>query len=156
MDDPQAELTQENDVELGDIEEVSDSPHLINKKAVSAKLLFDQPKGYYSSRIGVNLFSLANADYTMAFELIWKDTNIDKNNVTLGGLSSVETIHKVSQKVFDNYTRMIVQFTKSQNVGNNYLYVDVEMEILHFQDQHISYLQVSYHHTIHHNTAHCF
>ena len=65
----------------------------------------------------------------MAFEIIWKDTNIDKNNVNLGGLSSIETVHKISQKVFDNYARMIVQFTKSQNIGNNYLYIDIDMEM---------------------------
>ena len=129
MDDPQAEMTQENDIVLGNIEEVAESPHLFNKIAVSAKLLFDQPKGYYSSRIGLNLYSLANADYTMAFEIIWKDSNVDKNNVNLGGISSIETIHKISQKVFNNYSRMIVQFTKSQNIGNNYLYIDIEMEM---------------------------
>ena len=52
-----------------------------------------------------------------------------KKYVSLNGLSSIETIHKVSQKVFDNYARLIVQFNKNQNIGNNYLYIDIEMEM---------------------------
>ena len=65
----------------------------------------------------------------MAFELLCSDNNIDRSEVTVNGISSIETIHNVSKKVFDNNARLIAQFTKSQNIGNNYLYVDIVMKM---------------------------
>ena len=96
------------------------------------KLLLDQSgKGYYSSRVGVNLFTLANSNYTLCFELLWSDGNIDPGTVYINGVSSIETIHNTSKKIFESqkYARLICQFVKSQNIGNNYLMIDISMKM---------------------------
>ena len=132
MDDPAGELTEEDDIKLGDIVTYQASPHQINKNVVDMKLLLDQlGKGYYSSRVGVNLFILANSNYTMCFELLWSDGNIDPGTVYINGVSSIETIHNTSKKLFESqkYARLICQFDKSQNIGNNYLMIDIVMKM---------------------------
>ena len=96
------------------------------------KLLLDQlGKGYYSSRVGVNLFTLTNSKYTMCFELLWSDGNIDLGTVYVNGVSSIETIHNTSKKIFESqkYARLICQFDKSQNIENNNLMIDIVMKM---------------------------
>ena len=132
MDDPAGELTEEDDIKLGDIVTYQASPHQINKNVVDMKLLLDQlGKGYYSSRVGVNLFTLENSNYTLCFELLWSDGNIDPGTVYVNGVSSIETIHNTSKKIFESqkYARLICQFDKSQNIGNNYLMIDIVMKM---------------------------
>ena len=63
-----SQLTEENDVELGDIKKYNLSPHQINKNTINMNLLLDTSKGYYSSRIGVNLYPLSNDDYPLRQE----------------------------------------------------------------------------------------
>ena len=120
-----SQLTEEDDVELGDIKTYNSSPHQINKNAVEMKLILDSSKGYYSSRLGINLYPLRINDYTICFELFWTSPNV--NTVYMDGISSVETIHKtlLSQK----HSRLICQFTKSSNIKNNYLYIDLEIKL---------------------------
>ena len=132
MDDPAGELSEEDDIKLGDIVTYQASPHQINKNVVDMKLLLDQlGKGYYSSRVGVNLFTLANSNYTLCLELLWSDGNIDPGTVYVNGVSSIETIHNTSKKIFESqkYVRLICQFDKSQNIGNNYLMIDINMKM---------------------------
>ena len=102
MDTPANHLTDEDDVEFGNLVTLKSSPHTINKNVVDTKLLFDAGNGYYSSRIGINLYVLPSGSYTLAFELIWSSNDVDRDNLTLNGISAVETIHNVSTKVFDN------------------------------------------------------
>ena len=131
MDDPDAQLSEEDDVNLGNIATYQDSPHQINKKVVDMKLLLDSSKGYYSSRVGLNLYSLSNGEYTVCLEIMWVNDDIDPNSLDIDGTSSIETIHDVNRKTFktQKYVRLICQFTKSQNIGNNYLYIDVVMKM---------------------------
>ena len=70
MNDPNAQLSEENDVKLGNIVTYQNSPHQINKKVVDMKLLLDSSKGYYSSRVGLNLYPLSNDEYTVCLEII--------------------------------------------------------------------------------------
>ena len=95
------------------------------------KLLIDSSKEYYSSRVGLNLYSLSNDEYTVCIEIIWVSDDIDPNRIGIDGTSSIETIHNVNRKTFktQKYVRLICQFTKSQNIGNNYLYIDVVMKL---------------------------
>ena len=130
MDDPGAQLSEEDDVKLGSIATYQDSPHQINKKVVDMKLLLDSSKGYYSSRVGLNLYSLLNDEYTVCI-VMWVNDDIDPNILDIDGTSSIETIHNMNRKTFktQKYVRLICQFTKSQNIGNNYLYIDVVMKM---------------------------
>ena len=121
MDDPGAQLSEEDDVKLGNIVTYQNSPHQINKKVVDMKLLLDSSKGYYSSRVGLNLYSLSNGEYTVCIEIMWVNDDIDPDSFDIDGTSSIETIHNVNRKTFktQKYVRLICQFTKSQNIGNN-------------------------------------
>ena len=127
MNDPKSQISDENDVELGDTITFNNSPHKINKNVIDMKLLLDNSKGYYSSRIGFNLFLLSNSDYTCCIEIMWLNDNIDPDSISIDGSSSIESIHNINRKTFkkEKYVRLICQFTKSQNIGNNYLYLDM-------------------------------
>ena len=85
--------------------------------------------GYYSSRASINLYVLPNGSYTMAFELIWSSDDVDHDTVSLNGISAVETIHDLSNKTFNNYSRLIMQFSKSTDTAPNHLYVDIVIKI---------------------------
>ena len=85
--------------------------------------------GYYSSRASINLYVLPNGSYTMAFELIWSSDDVDRGTVSLNGISAVETIHDLSNKTFNNYLRLIMQFSKSTDTSPNHLYIDIVIKI---------------------------
>ena len=124
-----SQLTEENDVKLGDVKKYNSSPHQINKNTIEMNLLLDSSKGYYSSRIGINLYPLYNDDYTLCFELMWPSSDVE--SIFLNGVSSVETVHNVKKKTLlsRKYSRLICQFTKSQNAYNNYLFIDIEIKL---------------------------
>ena len=128
MNNP-SHLIEEDDIEFGNLITFQSSPHSINKKAIDTKLLFDAGHGYYSSRLSINLFVLPNGSYTMAFELIWSSDDVDSDSVSLNGISAVETIHDLSNKTFDNYSRLILQFSKSTDTSPNHLYVDIVIKM---------------------------
>ena len=128
MNNP-SHLIEEDDIEFGNLITFQSSPHSINKKAIDTKLLFDAGHGYHISRLSINLFVLPNGSYTMAFELIWSSDDVDKDTVSLNGISAVETIHDLSNKTFDNYSRLILQFSKSTDTSPNHLYVDIVIKM---------------------------
>ena len=128
MNNP-SHLIEEDDIEFGNLVTFQSSPHSINKKAIDTKLIFDADHGYYSSRLSINLYVLPNGSYTMAFELIWSTDDVDRDNVSLNGISAVETVHDLSNKTFDNYSRLILQFTKSTDTSPNHLYIDIVIKI---------------------------
>ena len=128
MDNP-SHLIEEDDIKFGNLITFKSSPHSINKKVIDTKLIFDAGHGYYSSRASINLYVLPNGSYTMAFELIWSSDDVDKDTISLNGISAVETIHDLSNKTFNNYSRLIMQFSKSTDTAPNHLYVDIVIKM---------------------------
>ena len=128
MNNP-SHLVEEDDIEFGNLITFKSSPHSINKKVIDTKLIFDAGHGYYSSKASINLYVLPNGSYTMAFELIWSSDDVDHDTVSLNGISAVETIHDLSNKTFNNYSRLIMQFSKSTDTAPNYLYVDTVIKM---------------------------
>ena len=128
MNNP-SHLIEEDDIEFGGLVTFQSSPHSINKKVIDTKLLFDAGHGYYSSRASINLYVLPNGSYTMAFELTWSNDDVDRDTVSLNGISAVETIHDISNKTFNNYSRLIMQFSKSTDTAPNHLYVDIVIKM---------------------------
>ena len=122
-------IIEEDDIEFGGLVTFQSSPHSINKKVIDTKLIFDAGHGYYSSRASINLYVLPNCSYTMAFELIWSSDDVDHDTVSLNGISAVETIHDLSNKVFNNYSRLIMQFSKSTDTAPNHLYIDIVIKM---------------------------
>ena len=129
MNKPNDHLIEEDDIKFGNLVTFQSSPHSINKKAIDTKLLFDAGHGYYSSRASINLYVLPNGSYTMAFELIWSSDDVDHDTVSLNGISAVETIHDLSNKTFNNYSRLIMQFSTSTDTAPNHLYVDIVIKM---------------------------
>ena len=128
MNNP-SHLIEEDDIEFRNLITFQSSPHSINKKVIDTKLIFDAGHGYYSSRASINLYVLPNGSYTMAFELIWSSDDVDHDTVSLNGISGVETIHDLSNKTFNNYSRLIMQFSKSTDTAPNHLYVDIVIKM---------------------------
>ena len=128
MNNP-SHLIEEDDIKFGNLITFKSSPHSINKKVIDTKLIFDAGHGYYSSRASINLYVLPNGSYTMAFELIWSSDDVDHDTVSLNGISAVETIHDLSNKTFNNYSRLIMQFSKSTDTAPNHLYVDIVIKM---------------------------
>ena len=128
MNNP-SQLIEEDDIEFGSLVTLQSSRHSINKKAIDTKLIFDVGHGYYNSRLSINLYVLPNGSYTMAFELIWSSDDVDHDTVSLNGISAVETIHDLSNKTFNNYSRLIMQFSKSTDTAPNHLYIDIAIKM---------------------------
>ena len=129
MDDPDSQLTEENDIELKGLTTYIPSQHQINKKVINMILFLDDDKGYYSSRLGINLYPLKNDSYTLCYELYWGRSDIE--TVDINALSSIETVHNINNKIFlsNQYARLVCQFDKTQNHGNNYLYIDIIIKL---------------------------
>ena len=66
---------------------------------------------------------------TLCFELMWSSSDV--KSIFLNGVSSIETVHNVKKKTLFSrkYSRLICQFTKSQNAYNNYLFIDIEIKL---------------------------
>ena len=130
MQDPTGQISEEDDIDIHGTQEYQSSHHQINKTVVNMELLLDSSKGFYSSRLGLNLYTLINGNYTLAFELLWSSPDVD--TVYINGISSIERIHNVYKKTFlsRKYAKMICQFEKSQNIGNNYLMIDLEIKLI--------------------------
>ena len=128
MNNP-SHLIEEDDIEFGVLVTFQSSPHSINKKAIDTKLIFDADHGYYSSRLSINLYVLPNGSYTMAFELMWSSDDVDSDSVSLNGIAIHETVHDLSNKTFDNYSRLIMQFSKSTDSSPNHLYIDIHIKM---------------------------
>ena len=128
MTDHTYQLSEENDIELGELVTYQNSLHKVNKKAISIKLLLDGQKGYYSSRLGINMYTYNNDYYTMIIEIFYPN-EIDKNTVDIDVVSVYEIINKITTRVSDDHCRTLVQVHKTQQHGNNYLYVDIVMKM---------------------------
>ena len=128
MTDHTYQLSEENDIELGALVTYNGSLHKINKKAIDMKLILDSQKKFYSSRLGINMYNYDIDFYTMIIEIFFP-SEIDKNTVDISVVAVYETINKVTTRVSDDHCRTLVQVHKTQQHGNNYLYVDIVMEM---------------------------
>ncbi|KAL9968239.1 hypothetical protein ACROYT_G026589 [Oculina patagonica] len=128
MTDSINQLSEEDDIELGSLIDHPNSYHKINTKVVDSKLVLDSNKGYYSSRLGINVYSLPINRYTMVFELFFP-AEIDHDSLDIDIVSSIDNIDKSTTRVYDGYSRTIAQINKYQQHPNNYLYVDIVLKM---------------------------
>ena len=91
------------------------------------QLLFDTTRGYYSSRLGVNMYILPNGEYSLVYELYYPNS-IDSSTVQISAVSAVETVSKVTTNVFNNHTRSIIHLHKYNNVAPNRLMIDMVLK----------------------------
>ena len=124
MDDPAGQFYDEDDIK--GIKKTNKDYHKINKETYEMQLLLDSI-GYYSSRLGINKYTLPNGEYSLVYELYYPNT-IDSNTVQISAVSSVETVSKVMTNVFSNYTRSIIHLHKYNNIAPNRLMIDMVLK----------------------------
>ena len=124
MDDPAGQFYDEDDIK--GIKKTDKDFHKINKETYEMQLLLDS-RGYYSSRLGINMYILPNGEYSLVYELYYPNT-IDSSTVQISAVSSVETVSKVTTNVFNNHTRSIIHLHKYNNVAPNRLMIDMVLK----------------------------
>lgn len=98
------------------------------KLTAKFELTKDVVKNYYSSRLGVDMYSAARGEYTVVCEMLWDSNKIDKDTVTLTATSSIETVSRQRLNRFDNHVRAIIHLHKWNNTSPNYLMLDIHMK----------------------------
>ena len=124
MDDPAGQFYDEDDIK--GIKKTNKDYHKINKETYEMQLVLDS-SGYYSSRLGINMYILPNGEYSLVYELYYPNT-IDSSTVQISAVSSVETVSKVTTNVFNNHTRSIIHLHKYNNVAPNRLMIDMVLK----------------------------
>ena len=116
------ESSSENNIEVLGITDFSDSPHQINKKAYSLKLLFEKGSpNQYRSRLGFNLYKLPVGYYTMVVE--WFPPEMNMISVTAQGTTI--SIADETTKTFEKYTKTVIHFHRWGSSPPQFLYLDL-------------------------------
>ena len=116
------ESSTENIIEVLGITDFSDSPHQINKKAYSLKLLFEKGSpNQYQSRLGFNLYKLPVGYYTMVVE--WFPPEMNELSVT--PQATTISISKYATKTFEKYTKTVINFHRWGSSPPQFLYLDL-------------------------------
>ena len=108
-----------------------DRQGLHNSVKYTAKFILslDAAKGYYSSRLGVNMHPIPVGEYTLVCEMLWDSNKIDTSTVTVTATSSIETVSRQRINKFDNHIRSIIHFHKWNNPSPpNDLQLDIHMK----------------------------
>ena len=124
MNDPAGQFYDEDDIK--GIKKTNKDYHKINKETYEMKLLLDS-SGYYSSRLGINMYTLPNGEYSLVYELYYPNS-IDSSTVQISAISAVETVSKVTTNIFNNHTRSIIYLHKYNNVTPNRLMIDMVLK----------------------------
>ena len=124
MDDPAGQFYDEDDIK--GIKKTNKDYHKINKETFEMQLVLDS-SGYYSSRLGINMYTLPNGEYSLVYELYFPNS-IDSSTVQISAVSAVETVSKVTTNVFNNHTRSIIHLHKYNNVAPNRLMIDMVLK----------------------------
>ena len=69
------------------------------------KLHLDSAKGYYSSRVGLNMYELTTGEYTVVFKLYFPSASIDHSSVDISATSSSETASRTSTNLLSDHSR---------------------------------------------------
>ena len=116
------ESSSENNIEVLGINDFTESPHQINTKAYSLKLLFEKGSpNQYQSRLGFNLYKLPVGYYTMVVE--WFPPEMNEISVTPQGTTISISNH--TTKTFEKYTKTVIHFHRWGSSPPQYLYLDL-------------------------------
>ena len=116
------ESSSENNIEVLGINDFPESPHQINKKAYSLKLLFEKGSpNQYRSRIGFNLHPLPVGYYTMVVE--WFPPEMNELSVT--PQATTISISNYTTKTLEKYTKTVIHFHRWGSSPPQYIYLDL-------------------------------
>ena len=85
------------------------------------KLHLDSSKGYYSSRVGLNMYPPTTGEYKVVFELYFPSVSINRSTAQISAISNTETVTRISTNTLSNHSRSITHLHKYNNVTPNYL-----------------------------------
>ena len=92
------------------------------------KLHLDISKGYHSSRVGLNMYSLPTGEYTVVFELYFPSASINHSTVQISASSSIRTVSRTSTDLFSDHSRSIIHLHKYNNTTPNHLMTDMVLK----------------------------
>ena len=93
------------------------------------KLHLDSSKGYYSSRVGLNMYPLTTGEYKVVFELYFPSVSINRSTVQISAISNTETVTRISTNTLSNHSRSVTHRYKYNNVTPNYPLIDIVLKI---------------------------
>ena len=100
----------------------SESPHQINKKAYSLKLLFEKGSpNQYQSRLGFNLYKLPVGYYTMVVEWFPPETN----ELSVTPQATTISISNHTTKTIEKYTKTVINFHRWGSSPPQFIYLDL-------------------------------
>ena len=130
------ESSSENNIDVLGINDFPESPHQINKKAYTLKLLFEKDSpNQYRSRLGFNLHPLPVGYYTMVVE--WFPPEM--NEVSVTPQATTISISNYTTKTFEKYTKTLIHFHRWSSSPLQYIYLD-----LHATVRHSSFIKVGH------------
>ena len=116
------ESSSENNIDVLGINDFPESPHQVNKKAYTLKLLFEKDlPNQYQSRIGFNLHPLPVGIYTMVVE--WFPPEMTEVSVT--PQATTISISNYTTKTFEKYTKTVIHFHRWGSSPLQYIYLDL-------------------------------
>ena len=116
------ESSSENNIEVLGIKDFPESPHQINKKAYSLKLLFEKGSpNQYQSRLGFNLYKLSVGYYTRVVE--WFPPEMNEISVT--AQATTISISNHTTKTFEKYTKTVTHFHRWGSSPPQFIYLDL-------------------------------
>ena len=116
------ESSSENNINVLGINYFPESPHQINKKAYTLKLLFEKDSpNQYRSRLGFNLYKLPVSYYTMVVE--WFPAEMNELSVTPE--ATTISISNYTTKTFEKYTKTVIHFHRWGSSPPQYIYLDL-------------------------------
>ena len=116
------ESSSENNIDVLGINDFPESPHQVNKKAYTLKLLFEKDSpNQYRSRLGFNLHPLPVGYYTMVVE--WFPPEM--NEVSVTPQATTISISNHSTKTFEKYTKTVIHFHRWGSSPPQYIYLDL-------------------------------
>lgn len=120
------ESSSESNIIVHGLIDYPNSHHSINKKVYKESLTIDSSKDY-RSMIGFNLYQLPLGLYTILLEFI----PIEINSVSVTAVGTTIYIHKQTTKLFDKYTKTLVQFHQNSQQTPDYIYFDLHGKLTH-------------------------
>ena len=122
------ESSSENNIDVLGINDFPESPHQVNKKASTLKLLFEKDSpNQYRSRLGFNLHPLPVGYYTMVVE--WFPPEM--NEVSVTPQATTISISNYITKTFEKYTKTLVHFHRWNSSPPQYIFLDLHGTVRH-------------------------
>jgi len=122
------DLFKEDDSDITKVGKVDKDFYKIHKETYQFNINYDSKKGYYSTRIGIDLKALPFGEYTLIFEMYFNESKIDKNEVVVDAVSTPLNISRKNTNKFSDHSRTIINFHKYGNIGIIDLDIDITLK----------------------------